>query len=101
MSLEHNFLRPVDIDEPSQIFFWEFPQALIGISLIVAGILMQSGMGMLLFGFLGSWYLVYAKRQSATSKRGEFLHKLWTLGIRPDKLLKKYPFGIKNFSGKY
>lgn len=101
MAIEQNFHRPVDIDEPFMLFFWEFTEFLIGICLVVVGILMQSGFGFVLFGCGGFYYLLHAKRASEAAKRGEYLHRYWVMGIRNDKLLKIYPFGIKNFSGKF
>jgi len=101
MQREIDFSRPIDIDEPGLLFFWEFTEFIIGISLMVVGIIMQSGVGFLLFGSAGVWYLQYARRAAFSQKRGEFLHALWGKGLREDALLKQYPFGIKNFSGKF
>jgi hypothetical protein len=68
--------------------------------MISTGIIMGSEIGLLMFGFMGLWYLRYSKRALQSSKRGEFLHQLWAIGLRSDKLISRFPFAIKNFSGR-
>lgn len=95
-----NFKRPLDIDEPPMILFWEVPQFLIGVSAVSLGIVMQSASAMVVFGYLGVKYLLNEKRNAISSKRGEYPHSMWAKGMRTDKKLRHYPINIRDVSGK-